>query len=288
MLDLYALAKKATSRLDKGPRRATLKALANIYCWLSRSHSRVDFDGDFWSRQCRETLITMVENRNFWYSPATLRRTPRLVRESLAATTDYWFHEYCPTPGDTIVDVGAGATLDIVTFSRSVGPTGHVIAIEAHPDTYAQMKRTVARNHLANVTCIHVAAMDQKGRVQISDLDVAIANRVTITRDVDSNVPADSLDNVLGRIPDISSINYLKMNIEGAERYALPGAVETLSRTQFATIAAHSFLATDTQASDCDTRDLVIQQMQQMGFAIRLRADDPRPWVRDHIHCSRT
>lgn len=288
MPTLYALAKKAVERLDHGHRRSVLKHLANMYCRSAGSPSRVDFDGQFWSRHCRKSLITMVENRHFWYTPTALRRFPQFVSESLAATADYWFYEYQPAHGDVIVDVGAGATLDVVTFSRSVGPSGRVIAIEAHPDTFAQLKRTVSRNHLTNVTCIHAAVMEKEGRVQVSDLDIAIANRIVSSNDHHNDVPADSLDNIISRIPDISAIDYLKMNIEGAERHALPGAVETLTRTRIATIAAHSFLASDSGSSDCDTRDFVIKQMQQRGFSVRIRDNDPRPWVRDHIHCSRT
>ena len=50
-----------------------------------------------------------------------------------ADTNDYWLQHYRPQEGDVIVDVGAGRGEDTVTFSRAVGQTGRVIAIEAHP-----------------------------------------------------------------------------------------------------------------------------------------------------------
>src|SRR4051812_15909470 len=46
---------------------------------------------------------------------------------------DYWFHVYRPQPGDMIVDIGAGRGEDVFAFSRAVGPSGRVVAIEPHP-----------------------------------------------------------------------------------------------------------------------------------------------------------
>ena len=54
---------------------------------------------------------------------------------------DYWFHVYQPQPGDVIVDIGAGRGEDVFAFSKAVGRTGHVWAIEAHPTSYTMLGR---------------------------------------------------------------------------------------------------------------------------------------------------
>ena len=74
---------------------------------------------------------------------------------------EHWLRHYCAEEGDVIVEVGAGRGEDTLAFSRAVGKTGRVIAIEAHPGTYAILRRFCRLNGLSNVTPLHLAAMDK-------------------------------------------------------------------------------------------------------------------------------
>ena len=60
---------------------------------------------------------------------------------SIADATDYWLQHYGPQEGDVIVDVGAGRGEDTTAFSRAVGKTGRVIAIEADPLSFAILEK---------------------------------------------------------------------------------------------------------------------------------------------------
>jgi len=80
---------------------------------------------------------------------------------------DQWFRNYKPKPGDVIVDIGAGHGEDVLPFAQESGPTGTVLAIEAHPKTYEHLKRFCNLNRLSNVIPIHAALMDTPGTVQI-------------------------------------------------------------------------------------------------------------------------
>src|SRR5262245_5196542 len=61
--------------------------------------------------------------------------------KQLRDASDYWFHLYKPQAGDIIVDIGAGRGEDVYAFSQAVGETGHVIAVEPHPESFSILRR---------------------------------------------------------------------------------------------------------------------------------------------------
>lgn len=61
-------------------------------------------------------------------------------------------------PGQCVVDVGANQGLYTLLFSRLVGPTGHVYALEPEPTLFAALEANVRRNSLTNVTALSLAA----------------------------------------------------------------------------------------------------------------------------------
>jgi hypothetical protein len=81
----------------------------------------------------------------------------------------------------------------------------------------------------------------------------------------------------------IERIDFLKMNIEGAERRALPGCEEALRRARFVCIAAHDFRADRGEGDAFRTLDFVKQFVSGAGFEIVMR-DDPRYYVPYHVH----
>ena len=74
-------------------------------------------------------------------------------------------YQYVPREGDTIVDVGAGTGWETLLFSRTVGMSGRVISIEAHPRVFRCLSKMRAANRLENVTLVQAAVADQEGEV---------------------------------------------------------------------------------------------------------------------------
>lgn len=196
-----------------------------------------------------------------------------------------WFFRYRPRAGDTIVDVGAGDGLDSMVFAKAVGPSGKVLAVEAHPATFVLLEQTCRLNGLANVTARQCAVMDRGGTVPIAeegshrDTYSVIGGTQSTARTKD--VPATTLDD-LCREHGLSRIDFLKMNIEGAERYALPGAREVLARTRYVCIACHDFIADGNP--ELATKSFVIGFLEDNGFEVIVRDGHPLPWVGDHVH----
>jgi FkbM family methyltransferase len=198
---------------------------------------------------------------------------------------DYWFHVYNPSAADVIVDIGAGRGEDVFAFSRAIGPTGRVWAIEAHPGTYGILDEFCALNDLTNVVRLNYACVDRPGLLQAETLPVWESNYVrsgpsTAASHPVEGVTFDSLAERLG----IGRIDFLKMNIEGAERTALPGCRDALKRTNTVCIAAHDFRADRGEGEDFRTLNFAREFLADAGFHLVTRDEDPRYYVPYHIH----
>jgi len=77
-------------------------------------------------------------------------------------------------PGDTFVDVGANLGYYTVLAAKKVGATGRVFAFEPDPESFALLKRNVARNGLDQVVLENKAAGATHGTLR---LFLSTANR---------------------------------------------------------------------------------------------------------------
>jgi FkbM family methyltransferase len=206
------------------------------------------------------------------------------VERYASDTTDYWLQHYRPRTGDVIVDVGAGRGEDTLTFSQGVGSSGRVIAIEAHPLSCAILKGFCRLNRLANVTPLHLALMDRSGTVRIAESSGSWMENTTVgVGEVSAvQVRASTLDEICER-QRLGTIAFLKMNIEGAERYALPGMESVMQRIRHICIACHDFRSELGHGEQYRTRAFVEQFLLDHGFALASRPGDPRDFVRDHV-----
>lgn len=164
---------------------------------------------------------------------------PISAEETKRDVENYWLYEFNLRPGDTVVDVGAGIGNETLIFSRLVGPSGRVIAIEAHPRTFRCLKKTVEANRLKNVTPVHAAISDASGVLLISNDGHHIESRVGVSEGL--SVEATTLDKLLAEC-GAQAPNLVKMNIEGAETAALRGAPQTLKRAKRWVVSCHDFV----------------------------------------------
>jgi FkbM family methyltransferase len=180
------------------------------------------------------------------------------------------------------VDVGAGSGWETLFFSRSVGASGRVISIEAHPRTFGCLSKMCQKNRLENVTLIQAAVGDQEREVQISDSDDIEANNI-IGVNSGVRVVGTTLDKIY-RSLGLSRVSFLKMNIEGAEKLALSGMGEVARNTKHVCISCHDFLADEGRPNWLRTKADVIPFLKQNGFAVLLRESDGRCNVRDCVY----
>ena len=76
----------------------------------------------------------------------------------------------------------------------------------------------------------------------------------------------------------LDRVDFLKMNIEGAETLALCGAPRMLAVTQHAAIGCHDFLADETGDDSYRTMEDVREILADTGLTVDRRVDD-RPWA---------
>lgn len=198
---------------------------------------------------------------------------------------DYWFHVYKPRPGDVIVDIGAGRGEDVYAFSRAVGPEGHVWAIEAHPESFRLLTEFCRENDLQNVTPLNYACVDKPASLQVETMQVWESNYVRSGDPSATSLPVEGVtfDSLAERY-HIDRIDFLKMNIEGAERTALPGTLVSIRRARWVCIAAHDFRADRGEGEQFRTREYVRRFLTEAGFQLITRDEDPRYYVPYHIH----
>lgn len=276
--------KRALIRLlDRPGGRFLLGKIATTFLHL-RSGEGVDIDyiDGMWTR--RVGLDFFPDGPRFDYTYADFESWKRQMEVYSSDTREYWLQHYRPEEGDVIVDVGAGRGEDTVAFSRGVGKTGRVIAIEAHPLSFAILKQFCALNQLANVTPLHVALMDKLGTVHVVESESSWMENI-VTSDQDSSgvtVQARTLDDLCSK-EGIRDIAFLKMNIEGAERSALLGMQTIMPRIRQICVACHDFRADNGQGDHFRTRSFVEQFLTEHGFTLASRSDDVRDYVRDHV-----
>jgi len=243
--------------LNRPGLRSILTALATISATVRVGKlCKVSYEGE-WVQ--RFPSCTLVEPRLTLWTPKQIERQ----------TSHFFLYKYLPREGDTIVDVGAGTGWETLLFSRSVGRSGRVISIEAHPRTFHCLSKMCEKNRLENVTLVQAAVGDQEREVQISDSNEHEANSI-IRVGSGIRVTGTTLDSI-SRSLGLPRVDFLKMNIEGAERLALSGMGEMMQKTKNVCIACHDFLANEGGPNELRTKADVIRFLKQNGFAVFLR-----------------
>lgn len=162
-----------------------------------------------------------------------------------------WLHEqltahhlyeryYKPKRGDVVVDAGAGPCgVYTVLAAKSVGAKGLVIAIEPEIGNVKNINENIKLNKLGNVVVISKGLWNKREQEML-----------------------DTLDNILRGL-GVEKVNFIKMDIEGAEIKALEGMERTLENTDVnLAIAAYHMV-------NCSpTCVAVIPKLEERGFNV--------------------
>ena len=144
---------------------------------------------------------------------------------------------FCPKEGDIVVDVGAHIGKYSIIASRMVGSRGKVIAIEAHPDNCDILKQNINLNKLSNVIVLNCAAHSTETLVKLYETgqedgftiyNTIMTDRPSLNTQRYIEVKANTLDSLLLE-KGIKQVNWIKIDVEGAEFEVLRGATTILS-----------------------------------------------------------
>lgn len=220
--------KKAVSSLiPQGHYKETVKSI--WYNFLS--HKKIQYS----YVKTDKSLIykTKFEKFTFFTNQALYNITPDF---------DNYQHYYKVKKGDVIIDGGANVGLLTLLFSKIVGEKGHVFAFE--PDTYniKMLNDNFKLNETHSNYCVQKELLWSKN-TEINFQESGTVASSALWFSGDDNIvkkKAVTLDSWLSQ-NNIKQLDYIKMDIEGAELEAVEGCVEVIKkfRPNFAIASYH-------------------------------------------------
>lgn len=186
-----------------------------------------------------------IEDDPFWFRLELL--TDRHENE-----TTQRIHELVK-PGMTVLDIGAHVGYYARMFSKLVGEDGRVIAFEPHPRTHQVLNQNVSK--FQNVTTLQMAVAEQNGTAELYDYlmmsasgslhyDESMADLQRAQMSASDVAPRTEggfqmqkytvrtvpIDNCLMEM-GIQQVDFVKMDIEGAEMGALRSMQATIKNS---------------------------------------------------------
>ena len=148
-----------------------------------------------------------------------------------------------PKPGATIVDCGAFTGDTFADFIAATQKDCRIHALEAFPPNFERLVANVARDNLWDIVKpLQTAVAREAGTIRISGDDTIAdggAHLGTTSGQREHLVPSNTLDNLFLERPP-TPIDYLKMDIEGADLDALIGGKRMLKEYRpVAAVAAY-------------------------------------------------
>ena len=148
-------------------------------------------------------------------------------------------------PGHVTIEIGSNVGVHTLTMAEQVGPAGAVHAFEANPVVMKLLKATMLINGFSNwlgsgrVTLHDCAASDRAGRLVLEQAPGHFGSGHLITDAPTSDfgpaystrveVPTVAIDEFFG--DTIAQLDFLHMDIEGAEPLAVRGARALIARS---------------------------------------------------------
>ncbi|MFY9657584.1 MAG: FkbM family methyltransferase [Methylocystis sp.] len=138
--------------------------------------------------------------------------------------------------GDAVIDAGANIGAVSVYLGNTVGPSGHVVAVEMMPETAERLRRNIKCNSLEQVVVKEAALSNEEGHTVIAHVPHHFHGQASIAAGdrggratSSAKVRTTTLDAIASELGEIA---FIKLDLEGAELAALQGASSTLRRSR--------------------------------------------------------
>lgn len=135
--------------------------------------------------------------------------------------------------GDVVLDIGANIGYYTLIFAKLVGEEGKIFAFEPDPDNFALLNKNIKENKFENVVLINKAVSDNNGKTKLYlSEDNKGDHRIYNSGDSRESITVETvcLDDFLKDYKD--KIDFIKMDIQGAEGIALRGMVNTIKKNE--------------------------------------------------------
>lgn len=179
-------------------------------------------------------------------------------------------------PGMNVLDIGANLGWFTVQMSRIVGPSGRVVSFEPRHDLFHYLSRTIKENDLKNVVLFNCAVGAQAGEAYLhwarEDTNPGGSQLVPAAMDLKSLSEESVIEKVglrtLDELLDPRPVNFVKIDVEGAEKFVWDGArrLLTCDRPVILSEVNTTDLKIVSQISAAD----YLQHLRENGYAARL------------------
>jgi FkbM family methyltransferase len=199
-----------------------------------------------------------------------------LNKEDLIVMTNHEediIEHFTPKEGDIVVDIGAHMGRYTIISSKRVGANGKVVAIEAHPGNFEMLNSNIKLNQLTNVMPLNYAVYSKETKIKLYLPDEesgytmhhSIMSNYVFTKYKDKTgdkfveVGANTLDYLL-QLKGITDVNWVKIDVEGAEFEVLKGAHNVLSNSKDISLLI--------EVHGKDTYEPIIESLRSYDFKI--------------------
>jgi FkbM family methyltransferase len=143
-------------------------------------------------------------------------------------------------PEDAVVDCGAFLGEFTLYAAAAVGSKGNVIAFEPDPLIFKKLTANIALNGFNNIKAVNKGVWNKEGLLKFVGDSIKGYSFMSASLDKDAiEVPVVSLDAELARL-GTEKVDFIKMDVEGAEIEAVKGAENTLKNNN-ASLAIASY-----------------------------------------------
>ena len=185
-----------------------------------------------------------------------------------------WLTIFCARtlqPGMVAFDVGANFGYYTLLFADRVGLAGRVIAVEPNPSTFELLEQTVALNGFErNVTLVQAAATERNQQALELFVPLGEPKNATVAFDGGARpaelrvaVPGVSIDHLAAKLP---RVDFLKIDVEGAEPAVLRGMADTIARFRPTIVLEFNAARYEKPAEILDSLLAVYGTVSEIGF----------------------
>jgi FkbM family methyltransferase len=135
--------------------------------------------------------------------------------------------------GDTVLDIGANVGIFSLLGAKLVGNKGKVYAFEPSRLTFEALNKNIELNKIQNVFTQKLALSNTEGSIKMGDSENDALNFIDVknVNNEGETVEMKTLDNWLD-INKLHVVNFIKIDIEGAEFLCFKGATRMLKNMQ--------------------------------------------------------
>lgn len=136
-------------------------------------------------------------------------------------------------PGMVALDIGAYVGYFTLAMAARTGPTGCVYGFEPNPDQAAWLRRSVSANGLQHTFTVPCALGSATGNFVLSvpeNSSMACIRKEALNTPGNYDVEMTTLDKWFDSTPNVETVDFIKLDVEGMELDVLRGAINIIEK----------------------------------------------------------